>query len=278
MIDFINNRAVKAYTLTGEFVGSWPTIKEAGRALGLKHTGNIITHLAGKRKYAYGYRWERCSEIVLCLEGEHWRPAVGFENLYAVSDKGRVASLQFHGVKSFSIMKQSEDRLHYKTVKIRNWETGYVRSYPVHRMVAQAFIPNPENKPFIDHIDVNPSNNNVENLRWVTPAENSRNPITLVKLRQLAKQMTYEGSGIKISNENRKISVCHHGEVYDSYADAVKMTGKPLSTIYKYCQRSIHGWSILGRTKELKECKYNGENTENTGQNLMDGSGDCVQG
>ena len=45
----------------------------------------------------------------------------------------------------------------------------------VHRLVAQTFIPNPQNKPQIDHIDRCPSNNNVENLRWVTNRENTRN-------------------------------------------------------------------------------------------------------
>ena len=52
----------------------------------------------------------------------------------------------------------------------------------IHRAVAELFIPNPNNKPDIDHIDTNKNNNNYTNLRWVTQAENNRNPIT-VKLR-----------------------------------------------------------------------------------------------
>lgn len=49
------------------------------------------------------------------------------------------------------------------------------KKYWVHRLVAETFIPNPDNKPFVDHIDRNPSNNNVENLRWVTKQENMNN-------------------------------------------------------------------------------------------------------
>ena len=52
----------------------------------------------------------------------------------------------------------------------------------IHRAVAELYIPNPDNKPDIDHIDTDRTNNNVYNLRWVTQAENNRNPLT-VKLR-----------------------------------------------------------------------------------------------
>ena len=49
------------------------------------------------------------------------------------------------------------------------------KMYNVHRLVAETFIPNPDNKPLIDHIDRNPSNNNISNLRWVTHQENMNN-------------------------------------------------------------------------------------------------------
>lgn len=63
------------------------------------------------------------------------------------------------------------------TMKIDN----VIRNILLHRLLAQAFIPNPENKPMVDHIDGNPLNNSIDNLRWVTASENSRNPNTIAK-------------------------------------------------------------------------------------------------
>lgn len=59
------------------------------------------------------------------------------------------------------------------------------RRYKVHKLVAQAFIPNPDNKPQIDHIDRNKSNNYYKNLRWATQKENSNNPNTIKHLKNI---------------------------------------------------------------------------------------------
>lgn len=69
-------------------------------------------------------------------------------------------------------------------------ENRYIKvgSERLHRVVAKLFIPNPENKPFIDHIDRNKHNNRVDNLRWCTPKENANNPNTIEVQKNAAKQ------------------------------------------------------------------------------------------
>ena len=69
----------------------------------------------------------------------------------------------------------------YLQIKLKN-NKGKLDSLFIHRLVAEAFIPNPQDKKEIDHIDTNPENNNVENLRWVTHTENMNNPITKEKI------------------------------------------------------------------------------------------------
>lgn len=93
---------------------------------------------------------------------EKWKSVVGFEGKYEVSEVGRMRSLI--GAKP-KIMGQTNG-LGYQMVSLNKRPTG------VHRLVAQAFIPNLENKPFVNHINGDRRDNVVSNLEWVTPQEN----------------------------------------------------------------------------------------------------------
>lgn len=114
---------------------------------------------------------------------EEWRDVPNYEGLYQVSNLGRV--------KSFA-RKYCIERI----LKTINSSKGYLivnlcknkkhKQFLVHRLVAEAFIPNPENKPCIDHIDTNKENNKITNLRWVTNKENNNN-LTLKKYSRASK-------------------------------------------------------------------------------------------
>lgn len=103
---------------------------------------------------------------------EEWRNVVGYEGLYAVSSWGRIQNL-----KNKTIYPIDYSKNYYRTVLLmKNFE---VKSYPVHRIVAMAFIPNPDNLPVVNHIDGIKCHNNVENLEWVSYKENSEHAILL---------------------------------------------------------------------------------------------------
>lgn len=107
---------------------------------------------------------------------EEWKDIEGYEGLYQVSNLGRVRSLWFEKERILKL---------YKNVKgyycISLCKNGIHQNRSVHRLVAEAFIPNTDNKPSIDHINTIKNDNRVENLRWVTNKENSNNPLTKEK-------------------------------------------------------------------------------------------------
>ena len=91
----------------------------------------------------------------------------GFPN-YLIYPDGKVYNQKYD-----RFLKASLGNHGYLCLNLRKNNKTYLKS--IHRLVGQAFIPNPENKPQIDHIDRDKSNNNVENLRWVNNSENQQN-------------------------------------------------------------------------------------------------------
>lgn len=102
---------------------------------------------------------------------EIWKDISGYEGLYQVSNKGRVKSTGGrHGGFSCDIILKSHFQKGYH--KLRLYKDNTWHNFLVHRLIAIAFIPNPYNKPYINHINGNRSDNRIENLEWCTQKEN----------------------------------------------------------------------------------------------------------
>ena len=98
---------------------------------------------------------------------ELFKPIDGYDN-YFVSNFGNIKNS-----KTNKILKQKTEKNGYKRIGL--FINGNRKMFLIHRLVGKAFLENPDNKPMIDHIDENKSNNNVKNLRWATNQDNLAN-------------------------------------------------------------------------------------------------------
>lgn len=110
---------------------------------------------------------------------EIWKDIEGYEGLYQVSNMGRVKRLNFNNTGREKIMKPTSRGDSYTVVTL--CKDGKKENCYVHRLVATAFIDNPENKSQIDHINAIRTDNRAGNLRWATPKENNNNVLTRLK-------------------------------------------------------------------------------------------------
>ena len=95
------------------------------------------------------------------MKKEYWKPIKGYEGLYEVSNLGRVKSLKFGKERMLKVSKDKKGYLHVVLCK-----ENILKTYYVHRLVAEAFIDNTDNLPCVNHKDENPQNNVVSNLEW----------------------------------------------------------------------------------------------------------------
>lgn len=99
-----------------------------------------------------------------------WKDVIGYEGLYQVSNYGDVKSLNYRRTGKEHILSPSPFKEGY--IHITLCKSGIEETIPVHILVANAFIPNPDNLPEVNHKDENKSNNQVDNLEWCTRSYN----------------------------------------------------------------------------------------------------------
>ena len=107
---------------------------------------------------------------------EIWKDIVGYEGVYQISNFGNVRSLKYWSnihkkyYDRIKILKKRNNNLGYEVINLSKF--GIKKYYTIHRLVAKAFIPNPNNYKEINHIDGNKRNNYVDNLEWCTRSQN----------------------------------------------------------------------------------------------------------
>lgn len=138
---------------------------------------------------------------------ETWKKIVGFEN-YEISNLGRVKSKQQLNER---ILKHRISKFGYHRVMLQN--NGFTKAYSVHRLVAIYFIKNNENKPDVNHIDCDKSNNNFMNLEWVTKSENIKHAFLNGRIKKF------------------KMVIREDGKLYNSIIEAAKDNNVTTSAI-----------------------------------------------
>ena len=142
---------------------------------------------------------------------ELWKDIKGYEGVYQVSNLGRVKRVGRYKNQSGAewesgiILKPADNQKGYYFVNLSR-DNKTAQKY-VHRLVAEAFIPNPENKPTVNHINCDRSDNRAENLEWTTYRENNNHSIKVMKdagkskrnnrLSKIVQQIDLQGNVIK---------------------------------------------------------------------------------
>lgn len=195
---------------------------------------------------------------------EIWKDVVGYEGLYKVSNLGKIKSLERKNKKYQSkefIMKQCVGTNNYLIVNLYLLNSSKAKTFRVHRLIAETFIPNPNNLPCVNHKDGNKQNNCVSNLEWCSYSWNNKHAYLIGK-KVVTEKMKKTFSEIKktenwkIKNKNfkrksKKIDQFDKNGIFlkswNGIAELQKhFNKKNLSSIYHCCNRVKHFNSSLG--------------------------------
>ena len=168
---------------------------------------------------------------------EEWRDIKGYEGLYQVSSLGRVKSLNYNHTKKEKVLDFKPNKYGYKVTYLYN--NNERKPYSVHRLVAEAFIPNPNNYKEVNHKDENKSNNCVDNLEWCTAKYNSNYGTRNKRISDTNKGINHpmygkhhtDSSKDKISKTLREKGICKGKNNPKAHKVQCITTGKSFSCI-----------------------------------------------
>lgn len=227
----MKTRKVCKYTLDGKFVTEYDSIKAAAIESQVNHQA-ISRCCAGERTQCHGFIWvysdcknevenrARAYGLVADEQDEIWKWVVGYENLYQVSNLGRVKSIErrFESSNGERIIKEKLlafeiDKDGYKRTNLR--KNGVQKHKLIHRLVCEAFIPNTNKNPEVNHINGIKYDNRADNLEWCTRSQNEQHAYDtgLAKgqkgcLRPLAKKVKIVHIFTRLSHEFGCIADC----------------------------------------------------------------------
>lgn len=184
---------------------------------------------------------------------EVWKDVVGYEGIYQISNLGNVKSLNRYaktkcGNERFFKGKVLIKRLlkGYERVELNN--NGVAKQWSVHRLVALAFIPNPNNLPVINHKDEVKTNNNIDNLEWCTVKYNNNygNRNLKVSLKTRGKKRPHTCGK---NHFRSKVVICLNDlKVYETLTKAAKVYGCGRGRISEVCNKKFsqtHGYKFM---------------------------------
>jgi len=169
---------------------------------------------------------------------EIWKDISGYEGIYQVSNLGNIKSLKRKGVPQNRVLEPYLYNGGYYRIGLN--KNGKTIKYSIHKLVAEAFIPNPDNLLCVDHINTIRTDNNVNNLRWCTHQENMNNEITKINLSDSKigdKNPFYEKHHSEYSknkmSETRKIKIiqCDKYGLFIKEWDSAKDAGDKLGIV-----------------------------------------------